>query len=150
LYSVMFVVVGVLTFSQALKLEAGAGGATLVSLMRDEFIDMGVPIILVIAALPFVSGFVTGLAVGFVGASFPLVFGLLGADPALNQVVATTIFAYSFGYMGMILSPVHICFVVTNEYFKTRLFRAYPYLLGPVASILVAALFLSGLAYSIL
>jgi hypothetical protein len=78
------------------------------------------------------------------------VFALLGPEPALNQLVSTTVFAYSFGYMGMILSPVHICFVVTNEYFKTRLFRTYPYLAGPVLSVLVTAFALSGLFYVLL
>jgi integral membrane protein (TIGR00529 family) len=147
IYSVMFVVVGVLAFSEALKLPVDAAGATLVSLMRDEFISNGVPIIIVIMLLPFISGVVTGLAVGFVGASFPLVFALIGDSPSLNTLIATTVFAYTFGYIGMILSPIHLCFVVTNEYFKTRLFHAYPYLLGPILSILIAALIMSGTFY---
>jgi integral membrane protein (TIGR00529 family) len=150
IWAIMVVVVGIQTFSEALKLRLDEHGSTLVSLMRDEFLSFGVPIVIVMMILPFISGFVTGLAVGFVGASFPLVFALLGPDPGFNQLAATTVFAYSFGYMGMILSPVHICFVVTNEYFKTRLFRAYPLIVGPVLSVLVAAVALSALLYVLL
>ncbi len=146
-YSVVFVVVGVLAFSETLRLPVNTDGATLISLMRDEFISNGVPIIIVIILLPFISGVVTGLAVGFVGASFPLVFALIGESSPLTTLIATTIIAYTFGYVGMILSPIHLCFIVTNEYFKTRLFYTYPYLLGPILSILIAALIMGGVFY---
>jgi integral membrane protein (TIGR00529 family) len=146
--SMMLVVVGVQMFSMALKMPLHGVDVTLVSMMRDEFLNAGVPIIFVMMLLPFVSGFIIGIAFGFVGASFPLVFGLLGPEPSLSQLASTTVLAYSFGYMGMILSPVHICFVVTNEYFKSRIFKAYPYIIGPVIVTLIWAVLLSsGLFY---
>lgn len=146
----MTVVIGVQAFSAALKCPMDAGGSTLVSHMRDEFIAMGIPLIIVKMIIPFISGVVTGLSMGFVGASFPLVFALLGPHPGLNEIAATTTLAYGFGFMGMMLSPVHICFLVTNEYFKTRLLHAYRYLWGPAIVILFASLLLSGLYYLIL
>jgi hypothetical protein len=115
--------------------------------MRDELMALGIPLLMVKMVIPFVSGAVTGIAVGFVGASFPLVFALLGPDPSLNQIASTTTFAYGFGFMGMMLSPVHICFLVTNEYFKTRLLHAYRYLWGPVIAVLIASLGLAGVYY---
>ncbi len=148
-WSLALVLLGVQLFSAALKMPI-AGDETLVSLMRDDFVSVGIPILFMIVLLPFIAGAVTGIAFGFVGASFPLVFALLGPDPPLNQVIATTVLAYSAGYAGMLLSPVHICFVVTNEYFKTRLFRAYPYLLGPVAVVLAFAAILGGAYYALL
>jgi hypothetical protein len=150
LYSVLLIVVGVLAFSEALRMPLDTDGATLVQLMRDEFFAMGVPIVLVIMLLPAIAGFVTGIAVAFTGASFPLIFALLGPEPSLNKVVSTALFAFSFGYMGMMISPVHICFLVTNEYFKSRLLKAYPYLAGPVVSILVSAIVMSSLYYLLL
>ena len=39
---------------------------------RDELAAYNVPLIMVIALMPFLSGFITGIAVGFVGLSFPL------------------------------------------------------------------------------
>jgi hypothetical protein len=139
----MLVVLGVQMFSMALKLPLDASGATLVSGMRDEFLRTGVPIVIVMMLLPFISGFIIGIAFGFVGASFPLVFGLLGPDPSFSQLASTTVLAYAFGYMGMILSPVHICFVVTNEYFKSRIFKAYPYIIWPVIITMIWAVLLS-------
>lgn len=140
-------VVGIQAFSAALVCPFDAAGATLITGMRDEFIRTGIPIVAVIMLIPFISGMATGVAFGFVGASFPIVFALVGPEltPALSA--ATTAFAYTFGYMGMMLSPVHACFVVTAEYFGTRIFSAYRYILGPVVIVLLTSIVLSGLYY---
>jgi integral membrane protein (TIGR00529 family) len=147
-WDMMLLVLGIQVFSAALSCPlGGAKSATLVTAMRDEFLAMGIPIGLVIALIPFISGAVTGVAFGFVGASFPIVFALLGTSPALHVVCAATVFAYGCGYVGMLLSPVHICFVVTNEYFKTRLCSSYRYILAPALCVLAACLIMSGVYY---
>ncbi|MFW5774958.1 MAG: DUF401 family protein [Chitinivibrionales bacterium] len=142
----MLVIIGVQSFSSALSTPIDET-TTIVSLMRDEFVGFGIPVALMIVLLPFVSGAVTGIAVGFVGASFPLVFALLSPQPSLQMLVVTTVLAYSFGYIGMLLSPVHVCLVVTNEFFKTRLYHAYPLLVGPLTTVLVSAFALAALYY---
>jgi integral membrane protein (TIGR00529 family) len=88
-----------------------------------------VPPIVIIVCLPFLAGVITGIAIGFVGASFPLVVTLVpeGASP-----YAYAMLAYGFGYLGMMLSPLHICFVVTKEYFSANMTASYSYLWKPV------------------
>jgi integral membrane protein (TIGR00529 family) len=149
IWSFVVLVLGVHAFSAALKRPLGPDEITLVGQMRDEFFRMGIPLLAVMMAIPFVSGMVTGVAMGFVGASFPLVFGLLGADPGLGHVLGLTTLAYGFGYLGMMLSPVHICFVVTNEYFKSRMLDAYRLILGPAAVVAAGVLGLSAFYYFI-
>jgi integral membrane protein (TIGR00529 family) len=147
-WEMMLLVLGIQVFSGALTVPLfPGGGSTLVMGMRDEFLNMGIPIVLIIALAPFISGAVTGVAFGFVGASFPIVFALLGSSPPQNVVLAATTFAYGCGYMGMILSPVHICFVVTNEYFKSRMFETYRYILAPALCILAAGCIMSASYY---
>lgn len=136
-------IVGIQVFAAALICPVDATGATLVSTMRDELISTGIPLIIVIMLIPFISGMVTGVAFGFVGASFPIVFALVGPNISPAVAAATTAFAYTCGYMGMMLSPLHACFVVTAEYFKTSIFEAYRYILGPAFVMLSAATFLS-------
>ena len=140
-------VVGIQAFSAALVCPVDATGATLITGMRDDFIRTGIPLITVIMLIPFISGMVTGVAFGFVGASFPIVFALIGTEPTTGLLAATTVFAYSFGYMGMMLSPMHACFVVTAEYFGVTVFGAYRYIIWPVISILITSIILSGLYY---
>ncbi len=148
--SLMLVIIGVQLFSTSLKIPLVENNTmNLVTLMRDELSNLGVPILLIMTILPLVSGFVTGVAFAFVGASFPLVFELLGTNPSFNALIATTTLCYALGYIGMILSPVHICFVVTSEYFKSQIFLTYKYLIGPVLGILGISFLLTGLYYII-
>jgi integral membrane protein (TIGR00529 family) len=145
----MVLVLGIQVFSAILKCPLDTEAHTLVYRMQQEFMRMGIPIILVMALIPFISGTVTGVAFGFVGASFPIVFALLGHAPPLHVVIATTTFAYGCGYLGMILSPVHVCLVVTNEYFNTKLFSVYRYIVIPALIVFATCLVCSG-AYFIL
>jgi hypothetical protein len=65
---------------------------------------------------------------------------LIGADASFAEVAPTLALAYACGYAGMLLSPVHICLVVTNEHFKTDLGRSLAKLALPVGGLLLFAL----------
>jgi hypothetical protein len=149
-WQMILLVISILTFSATIKAPLDIAGTTLVTLMRDEFINAGIPLVAVIMLIPFISGMATGVAFGFVGASFPIVFALIGHNPTLGVTAATTACAYGFGYMGMMLSPIHVCFVVTCEYFKTPLFENYRSIMGPILIILTVSLILSGLYYTLM
>jgi hypothetical protein len=111
----------------------------------------GIPVVAVIVLVPMIAGFVTGVAVGFAGVSFPLVFGLLGESPSMAVLAGTTMLAYSSGYVGMMLSPIHVCFVVTNEYFKVdKIGRAYRYIIKASMAVLAGALLLAVLYRAVL
>ncbi len=146
----LLLVAAIQIFSGVLQHPLDGAGTTLVSLMRDELTGSGVPLMTVIMVIPFISGLVTGVAFGFVGASFPIVFGLIGPAPGTAVIAATTACAYAFGYMGMMVSPLHVCFIVTGEYFKCSLYGSYRYIIGPIGVVLLASLLLSGLYYLVL
>ena len=72
----------------------------------------GVPKFVIIFALPFIAGLLTGIAVAFVKMAFPLlIFSgvIIVADGRIDS--AATVLAYAAGYAGIMLSPVHICLV---------------------------------------
>ncbi|MBQ6905009.1 MAG: DUF401 family protein, partial [Spirochaetia bacterium] len=54
---------------------------------------------------------------------FPIIFSLLGPDPSLKSILIMVIIGYAFGQIGQLLSPVHVCNVVTNRFFGTNLFK---------------------------
>ncbi|MBT3375992.1 MAG: DUF401 family protein [Lentisphaerae bacterium] len=122
-----------------------ANGVPLVETMRSELGQCGIPVMAIVMLLPFISGLASGLAIGFVGASFPIVVSLLGSDPTLCDMLATTALAYGFGQAGMMLSPVHVCLIVTNEHFATRLLHSLAGLLPPAFVVMVSAVLLHGL-----
>jgi hypothetical protein len=96
--------------------------------VRDELAAYQIPPLFVIGLLPFLAGVVTGIAIGFVGASFPLVTALI---PPGHSAFPYAVLAYGLGYMGMMLSPVHLCLIVTREYFGADMLAGYRYLWKP-------------------
>jgi hypothetical protein len=96
-----------------------------------------VPISLIIAFLPFLAGLVTGIAIGFAGAAFPIVVGFISAGDISLQPMAALILAFSMGYAGMMLSPVHLCFLLTVDYFSASFIRVYRFILPCVLSVML-------------
>ncbi len=109
--------------------------------IRDEFIHYHIPVMVVIILMPFLSGLITGIAIGFVGTSFPLIIPMFQTHNTLLYLSWAAL-AYSFGYMGMMLSPVHLCFLVTKDYFEANLMKSYRYLVAPVLVVMFVALLL--------
>jgi hypothetical protein len=89
-----------------------------------------------ILLIPLIAGLAVGINVGTIGASFPVVMTLLGTSPPLILLLPTTVLAYAAGFMGQMLSPVHVCLVVSNQYFKTSLLRSLGRLILPVIFVL--------------
>jgi hypothetical protein len=109
--------------------------------IRTELIANSIPILLIIMIMPFVSGLITGIAIGFVGTSFPLVIPLFQALPAYDSMALAAV-AYTFGFMGMMLSPVHLCFLVSKDYYKAGLLKSYRHLALPTLTVMAATLIL--------
>ncbi len=124
------------------------GGTPLVTKLSEELTAFGIPVLFLTILLPFITGLTTGLSLGFVGTSFPLIFSFLGTNPGLGQTLATLALAYGCGLMGVMISPLHVCLLVSNEYFEVKLSTSLRYLLKPAGAGIICALafyFLFGL-----
>ncbi|MBI5026802.1 MAG: DUF401 family protein [Nitrospirae bacterium] len=117
---IVAVILGVMTFKAVME-TSGA-----VANISGFFSREGIPLLPILFFVPFISGLLTGLTIGFVGSTFPLILSLEG-----SQSIGAISFAFASGYAGVILSPVHVCLVLTREYFKAdmagiykRIFRA--------------------------
>jgi uncharacterized protein len=120
--------------SSALLPEAGA-----------ELVASGIPLLGIVALLPFIAGLVTGIAVGFAGAAFPIVTGLLQTEGSGLTPLSTLVLAFGFGYAGMMLSPVHLCLILTREYFAAPSAFFYRLFAPCVAALLAVAVALCAL-----
>lgn len=128
--NIILLVIGVMVFKAILK-ESGA-----VATLPDFFGRYGLPTTLIISLLPFIAGLLTGLTVGFVGITFPMIIHLLGDNPPVQLMV----FAFGFGYAGVLLSPVHLCLILTRDYFHADLGSIYRRMTIPVLILLFIAL----------
>jgi len=112
---VLGLVLGVMVFKEMLV----ASGA--VAALPPFFAELGVPPALVFLALPLLVGVLTGNMVATVGVTMPVLMGLI--DPATQLYLVS--FGFVCGFAGVILSPVHLCLVLTVQYFGARMGRVY-------------------------
>jgi integral membrane protein (TIGR00529 family) len=105
------------------------GGVLLMEQIRGELDAFGIPALLLVVIIPLVSGLTTGITVGYIGASFPVVLSLAGPDT--GGLFATIVLGYACGFIGMMMSPIHVCLIVTNEYYKTGLYESLKGVLPP-------------------
>ena len=71
--------------------------------------------------LPFLVGLVAGINVAFVGATFPLLLGILASLNMQDQTIPYLVLATFSGFTGVMISPIHICFILTCQYFRCDL-----------------------------
>lgn len=126
---VIVIVFGTMLFKFTME-NSGA-----VAHLSQYFTEKAIPILPILFILPFISGLLTGLTVGFVGGTFPLLLSLAGGAH-LNQIT----FAFASGFVGVLLSPVHLCFVLTREYFKADIAGIYRKTIPGCAIIMAGAL----------
>ena len=130
--TMIFLIISIMLFKGVMT-DSGA-----VEGIRNELMTYGIPAILLIIIMPFFSGLILGIAVGFVGASFPLIIPLFPAHDTYTYL-SYAVLAYAFGYMGMMLSPVHICFLVTRDYFRAGIGGSYSYIIKTALFVIVTA-----------
>ncbi|MGD9941141.1 MAG: DUF401 family protein [Clostridia bacterium] len=106
-----------------------------------ELAGLGVSPILVAMILPFVAGLVTGIGFGYVGLSYPILLGLfpLSGQGDLPREAAVVL-AGTFGWAGMMLSPLHVCMVVTAEHFRIGLAATMRRFIVPLSLYILVAL----------
>jgi uncharacterized protein len=131
---VIVMVLGIILFKETME----ASGA--VKNLSILFVEHGIPKLPIICILPFLIGLLTGVTVGFVGSTFPLLISIGGAS------LSDMSLAFAFGFAGVLLSPVHLCLVLTREYFKADMTGLYKKMVPATAIILSVAL----IAYLIL
>lgn len=124
LRSMLFIIVAIFVFKDVMQaagvvdaMAASAGGR--VALFASAVF------------LPFLVGMVAGINVAFVGATFPLLLGLLDTLGMGQQTIPYLVLASFAGFTGVMVSPIHICFILTCQYFGADVARAWRKLLAP-------------------
>jgi hypothetical protein len=98
----------------------------------------GLPGPVVIGSIVFVVGMLLGYTLGFVAICYPMLHAMLVLpDGSLNYPLAA--FAFGMGFMGVLLSPVHLCLVLSREHFDARWGGVYRKLLPPAAVMIATA-----------
>jgi hypothetical protein len=99
----------------------------------------------VLVLVPFIAGILAGLGVGFVGISFPVLLPIITVAGVVD--INQAVLIYASGWVGMMLSPAHLCLVLTGEYFDSKMTLVYKYLAIMGTAIIIFAICLTK-AYS--
>jgi integral membrane protein (TIGR00529 family) len=110
-------------------------------LMISTFLSSsGVPFRLIAIFVPLIVGVMTGMTIAPIAIGFPILIPLFRSDPDfLNYMML----AFASGIAGDLLSPFHLCLVLTKDYFHAEWKGIFRLLWIPVASLLGVALLMT-------
>ena len=130
----IFLILGIMVFKKVL-VTSGAS-----AILPESLKAIGIPHYVILLVLPFIVGLMVGDTAGFVGITFPVLYPFMYTG-SVNLTLS--MLAFAGGYAGVLLSPTHLCLVLTGEYFDADLSKVYRMLLVPVAFVVILAIMLA-------
>jgi integral membrane protein (TIGR00529 family) len=108
-----------------------------VEAVSQALTDLNIPLVIVVFAVSFIPGLLTGLVAAAYSIGFPIAMPLLLAN---GGTIAPAWIAWLIagGYMGVMCSPIHMCLALTRVYFKAEWKSIYRFIL-PSAALVIAA-----------
>jgi integral membrane protein (TIGR00529 family) len=134
LASMIYMVASILIFKGILE------DSQAVAAVSNELLRWGIPLAVVAVTLPMLVGLASGLTIAFVGTTFPILISLIHASSASQALLPYLILGLVSGFVGVLFSPLHVCLMLSNEYFETSLDQVYRHLLVPCLAMLIAAI----------
>jgi integral membrane protein (TIGR00529 family) len=110
-WNTVAVIFGAMVFRRVLE-ETGA-----VTAASEALTQMNVPVTVALFAVPFFAGLLSGLATAAFAIGFPIVLPLMGQSSLDMGLVA---WAWVGGFLGVMVSPVHLCLALTRVYFQAE------------------------------
>ena len=106
----IIIIIGVMIFNTFLS-ESG-----LVNEWINTLTLYNIPKEILFIIIPYIAGLSSGIALGFASIAFPLLLQM-GITDNIWHVAA----AFAAGFMGVMPSPLHLCAVMSSDYFKIEL-----------------------------
>jgi len=131
--SVVILIVSIMIFKRILQVSGG------IEIIPEAFAKLGIHPFIVLFIIPFFIGTMTGLGTAALGIGLPVLLPIIIQGEA-NLYYAMLVFTGSF--VGVMISPMHLCLVVTKNYFKTDMGKIYKMLILPLIIITLSALIL--------
>jgi uncharacterized protein len=112
-----------------------------------ELTQLKVPLFMIAMSLPFIVGMVTGITIAFVGSTFPIIIPLIHAHGQEAFMLAYVMLSLVCGFAGVLLSPLHLCLILSNQYFKASTGEVYRLLWRPSLYLVVLSAIYFGLLH---
>lgn len=90
------------------------------------------PIFVAAFILSFVVGFATGIELSYASVAMPTLTMFTGT--AAGLIPQNLMLVFGAGFLGVMMSPLHLCLVLTADYFNANLNNTYRYLVPVVGT----------------
>jgi len=125
----LLVIAAVIVFQRVL--QASSAFDTL----RAMEISLGL-VVAFIFLVSFTTAFLTGVNTAYIAIAFPVLLPLIQHMPNYFYLC---LYIYVIGFAGILVSPLHLCLVLTNEYFGASLLDVYRYMAVPILVMIALA-----------
>lgn len=133
LLKMIYMVSAILIFKGILE-ESGA-----VTRISTEMLQWHIPLVPITILLPFLVGAVAGITIAFVGTTFPILISLIHSFDQAQLLLPYLMLALGSGFAGVLLSPLHLCLLFSNQYFQTELLPVYRHMRFPITALILCA-----------
>lgn len=106
----IIIIIGVMVFKDILSASGIMEG------LPELLNTYGIPLASLYIVLPFLGGVMSGIGVTAVSMSFPVLMHI-----GLGSNLWYAVLAFSAGFSGCMVTPLHLCAVMTTDYFKSTL-----------------------------
>jgi integral membrane protein (TIGR00529 family) len=132
-YKLVLLIFGTLSFQTALEL---AGAIEAIPRLASSY---SLPPELIIILVCVIAGLLTGMVAAYVALGYTILAGFMYQPEIIPGHI---MLGYLSGFVGMMLSPAHLCLILTNEYFKSDLGRVYRKLAPPLLLVFLGGILL--------
>lgn len=125
-YKMMGLIFGVMFFKEMIE------GSGAVEMITEFFTNTGLPLEVMIVVVGIIPGYLLGVNTASMGILIPIFAPLMpatGAGPYISLL-------FTASFLGYLLSPIHLCLVLTKEYFVTDFSFIYKKLSIPAVTML--------------
>ena len=118
----LLVIAAVIVFQRLIEVSAAF------DVLKTMNISLGMAV-LFIFLVSFTVAFLTGVNTAYIAIAFPVLLPLIQHLPNYFYL---SLYIYVIGFAGILVSPLHLCLVLTNEYFGASLLDVYRYMAVPI------------------
>ncbi len=129
-YKLVFLIFTIMYFKLIIE-ESGQ-----VEVIAELLSASGIPVVVMIIFMGIIAGYLTGMNIAAVGILTPIFIPLLPE----GNIIPYISLLYTASFTGYIFSPLHLCFVLTKEYFEAKLLNTYAYLFIPYVFMIITAI----------
>lgn len=106
------------------------------------FAALGIPVLLLAIIFPMLIGAMMGYTLSALSATLPVVVAAAGLSLGDPHILGLIVLSFVSSFFGVMLAPVHSCFVLTRDYFKAKWREMYKLVFISYLPLMAAAVIL--------